>query len=255
MDRQAGAPMDRWAFAQKLWRKGWVALHEQPFKVKEQLVERSQFLLASTLMARRARRDSRLTFGENVRLQSGECVRLVGPHARISIGDHALIYKGGEIVAREHGTIDIGRYCVFGQVSIYAKSSVEIGDYALFSWGVHLQDHTPHPIDASMRRAEVQNICEEFVPRLTNAPPTFLSGITHPPPQPIRIGDDVWLGANVTVLQGVTIGRGCVVGTGSVVTRDLPPFTVAAGVPAKVIRHIDIDEKPPTSIQEVGENL
>ena len=51
----------------------------------------------------------------------------------------------------------------------------------------------------------------------------------------VRIGNDVWLGARVVVTAGVTIGDGCIVGAGAVVTRDLPPGVIAAGVPAKVI--------------------
>lgn len=51
----------------------------------------------------------------------------------------------------------------------------------------------------------------------------------------VRIGRDVWLGTGVIVVAGVTIGEGCVVAAGSVVTRDIPPWSVAAGVPAKVI--------------------
>lgn len=54
--------------------------------------------------------------------------------------------------------------------------------------------------------------------------------------KPVFIGKDVWFGANVIVLPGRTIGDGAVVGAGSVVTKDVPPFTVVAGNPAKVIR-------------------
>jgi len=53
---------------------------------------------------------------------------------------------------------------------------------------------------------------------------------------PVRIGPDVWLGAKVTVLRGVTVGRGCVVAANAVVNRDLPAFSVAVGVPARVVR-------------------
>lgn len=53
---------------------------------------------------------------------------------------------------------------------------------------------------------------------------------------PIRIEDDVWIGANSTILKGVRIGKGSVVGAGSVVTRDVPPYVVVAGVPAKIIK-------------------
>lgn len=56
--------------------------------------------------------------------------------------------------------------------------------------------------------------------------------------RPIIIGDSCWLAANVTVCGGVTIGDGCVIGAGSVVTRDIPPHTLAAGNPCHVIRKI-----------------
>ena len=56
--------------------------------------------------------------------------------------------------------------------------------------------------------------------------------------RPVHIGRDCWFGASVTVCPGVTIGEGCVIGAGAVVTKDIPPYSFAAGVPAKVIRKL-----------------
>ena len=58
---------------------------------------------------------------------------------------------------------------------------------------------------------------------------------------PIIIEDDVWIGASVTVLPGVTIGKHSIIGAGSVVTKDVPPDCVVAGVPAKVIKKLNFD--------------
>lgn len=57
-------------------------------------------------------------------------------------------------------------------------------------------------------------------------------------PAPVRIGNRVWIGANVTILQGVTIGDGAVIAAGAVVNKDIPPRTLAGGLPAKVINAI-----------------
>ncbi len=55
---------------------------------------------------------------------------------------------------------------------------------------------------------------------------------------PVKIGDKVWIGANVTILQGVTIGDGAIIAAGAVVNKDVPPRTIAAGIPAKIIKTI-----------------
>lgn len=61
----------------------------------------------------------------------------------------------------------------------------------------------------------------------------------RPASQPVVIEDDVWIGAKASIMPGVTIGRGSVVGTAAVVTKDVPPFSVVAGVPAKIVKTLD----------------
>lgn len=61
--------------------------------------------------------------------------------------------------------------------------------------------------------------------------------------KPIIIEDNVWLGEFVSVLQGVTIGRGTIVGANSVVSKNLPPYTIAVGAPAKVIKKYNFDNR------------
>lgn len=61
-------------------------------------------------------------------------------------------------------------------------------------------------------------------------------------PGEIIIKDDAWIGSNATVIKGVTIGEGSVVAAGSVVTKDVPPYTIVGGNPAKVIKEIETDE-------------
>lgn len=72
-----------------------------------------------------------------------------------------------------------------------------------------------HPIDANERNKGLEYAC------------------------PITVGDNVWIGAGVSVLPGVTIGDNCVIGAGSVVVRDIPPYSLAVGNPCKVIKTID----------------
>ncbi|MFC5535793.1 acyltransferase [Rhodocytophaga aerolata] len=57
-------------------------------------------------------------------------------------------------------------------------------------------------------------------------------------PAPVIIEDNVWLATRCTILKGVTIGKGAVVAAGAVVTKDVPPYTLVGGVPAKVIRYL-----------------
>lgn len=80
---------------------------------------------------------------------------------------------------------------------------------------------------------------------------TVLAGVIEPPSaKPVVVEDDVLIGANAVVLEGVTIGKGSVVAAGAVVTKDVPPNTVVAGTPAKIIKEIDAQTKSKTEIMQ-----
>ncbi|WP_147802461.1 2,3,4,5-tetrahydropyridine-2,6-dicarboxylate N-acetyltransferase [Alkalicoccus halolimnae] len=77
-----------------------------------------------------------------------------------------------------------------------------------------------------------------------------LAGVIEPPSaKPVTIEDGVVVGANAVVLEGVTVGKGAVVAAGSIVTEDVPPNTVVAGTPARVIKEIDDQTKGKTEIK------
>lgn len=60
----------------------------------------------------------------------------------------------------------------------------------------------------------------------------------------VQIEDNVWIGSHAVILPGVTLGRSCIVGAGCVVTRDVPPYAVVAGVPARILRYKNLPEEP-----------
>ena len=80
---------------------------------------------------------------------------------------------------------------------------------------------------------------------------TVLAGVVEPPSaKPVIVEDEVLIGANCVVLEGVTVGKGAVVAAGAIVINDVPPYTVVAGTPARVIKEIDEKTKSKTEIMQ-----
>src|SRR5205085_12572052 len=119
-----------------------------------------------------------------------------------------------ELATGANGTLEIGESAFINYgCSIAAQRLVRIGPHCNIGTYVIMMDNDFHCLEPE-RRNEA------------------------PESAPIILEENVWLGARVVVLRGVTIGNGSVIGAGSVVTKDIPPRTLAGGVPAKIIRQL-----------------
>lgn len=142
-------------------------------------------------------------------------VQLLRHPERIFLGKKIMLKEGVKICPTHlSATITIGDWTTVGyNVCIFSKSKISIGKNCLIAPFCYFvdSDHGTH-LGVLIREQSM---------------------ITAP----ITVGDDVWLGAGVTVTKGVTIGSGAIVAAGSVVTKDIPPNTVYGGSPAKHIRN------------------
>lgn len=131
----------------------------------------------------------------------GESITLVGTIVPIEFVTHGK----GEIIVGEHTYINYG-------TSISAHDRVTIGRHCLLGHYAFISDNNEHGL--VIRDAKPQSV-------------------------PVMIDDHVWIGSRVIILPGVHIGHHAVVGAGSVVTKDIPPYSLAVGNPARVIRTLD----------------
>ena len=159
----------------------------------------------------------RVVLGDNAHVYQDTVLNFKSSHSQhspsITIGRNSRILPGAKIIPQQ-GYVKIGDNCTiqYGCL-LYGVGGLEIGDdtriaaYTVISPMNHIYADPSTPI---WKQGE-----------------TAIG---------IRIGKDVWIGTGVKILDGVTIGDGAVVGAGSVVTESIPPFSVAVGVPARVIK-------------------
>ncbi len=182
-----------------------------------------------------------LKIGGNPHIASLACFRAEKPWASIEVGDGFTAYKRCRISAWGRGRVRIGNGCSLGShTTIDARESIEIGSHVLISWEVSMSDFEGHPIDPIERAREMDHSKAMLWPqfgvkssgKLEPYEPKFDS-------KPIVIEDDVWICARAMILKGVRIGRGSIIAAGAVVARDVPPYSVAAGNPAKVVKTLE----------------
>lgn len=144
---------------------------------------------------------------------------ILGHHVRLLAGWRSnRVGLSGPVILQtfEGGRIEIGDHSGASAVVISSRSGIEIGKHCNIGGNVRIFDHDFHALDAEVRRG----------PR----------GCDDCATKPVRIGDDVFIGAQSIILKGVTIGDRAVIGAGSVVTKDMPADCIAAGNPAVIIK-------------------
>ncbi len=143
---------------------------------------------------------------------------------RINIGAHTIT-RGEYRVFNPAGSIRIGSECYVGDHSrIWSAVGVTIGDRVLIAHSVNIHDNDAHPMSANQRHIQTVDICYRNKIDLADV------GIA-----PIVICDDVWIGFNATIMKGVTIGKGAIIGAATFITKDVPPYAIVVGNPARQI--------------------
>lgn len=137
---------------------------------------------------------------------------------------HLVLEKAG-------AQITIGSRTFIGASRFIAAKGITIGSDVLVSWGVTVVDHDSHSLFYDERSRDVT--------RWYHGEKDW----THVEMAPVGIADKAWIGFGVTILKGVTVGEGAVIGACSVVTRDVEPWTVVAGNPARLIRQLAPDRR------------
>lgn len=148
----------------------------------------------------------------------------------LTIGKHSIV-EGSLIFDREGAMIQIGERTFIGSSLLVSAENITVGDDVLIAWGCTVLDHNSHSIAWRQRSSDVMNWLD------------CRKDWTYVERKPVVIESKAWIGFNAIILKGVTIGEGAIVGAGSVVTRDVPPYTISAGNPARVIRELTPAER------------
>jgi len=154
----------------------------------------------------------------------------------VKIGMDSLL-ECNLIFEKDTGNISIGdRTYIGGGTNIISINKVEIGDDVTIAWGCTIYDHDSHSIYWGERRNDTLQCIDDYKKTGNFIKNKNWSNVKS---APIKICDKVWIGFDCLILKGVTIGEGAVVGAKSVVAKDVPPYVVVAGNPAKIVNTLN----------------
>lgn len=103
------------------------------------------------------------------------------------------------------------------------------------AWGITIYDHDSHSTNWTERSNDNEQCYNDYISSKNNV---LNKNWTYVRDEKIEIQDKVWIGFDVLILKGVTIGEGSIIGAKSVVTKNVPPWTIVAGNPARIVKYL-----------------
>lgn len=171
-------------------------------------------------------------YGEQTRFSIETSIdNLSNKKENIKIGNQ-VICKGQLLIFSYAGQIEIGNRVFIGEgTRIWSGSElgIKIGNDVLVSHNVFIGDTDSHEIDKDLRSKSFTNLISQGHPKEN-------PGVKS---KEIVIEDNVWISFNAVILKGVTIGKGSIIGAGAIVTKDIPPYSLVIGTPAKVVKSLE----------------
>lgn len=158
----------------------------------------------------------------------------------IIIGENCII-GCNFVFESDNGEIKIGNRCFINNgTNLISRNSIEIGDDVTIAWNCTLYDHNSHSLDWKERQ---NDLYDELKCLNNKIPMEDGKNWDTVKSRPIKICDKAWIGFGCTILSGVTIGEGAIIGAQSVVREDVPPYCIAYGNPAKVVKKLTKKKK------------
>lgn len=154
---------------------------------------------------------------------------------RLTLGEGSIIRPQAHVDIQGNTTITLGQHCkiqsfawlrTWGDRGIVMGNHCTLNEYAMIGGHVTLGDGVRIGAHSLIIGTEHNSQRTDI--------PIHTQGVTY---KPITIGSDVYIGSNVIVLNGITIGEGAILAAGAVINRDVPPYTIVGGVPARVVKH------------------
>ncbi len=176
-------------------------------------------------------------------LEKGDSILL--ENFQISVGNYDLgkfVHIGNDnmldckiIVESNEAQILVGDKVFIGCSTIICRSRIEFGNNIFVAWGAYFYDHDSHSVNFEDRQNDITQQLRDY-----RNGDSFIKNKNWDVVKtaPIKICDNVWIGMNAIILKGVEIGEGAIVGAGSVVTKSVEPWTMVAGNPARVVKHL-----------------